>query len=98
MSHIFTVKDEPLSIQGLFEDMVWETRTLLCFSAASPFLWVWQSMVGTQPSSGIEGGFITKVPSPETTAPREGLYLMAFVRKQELAQISISTEQAKVPC
>lgn len=39
------------------------------------------------------------IPSPETTtAPREGLYLMACVRKQELAQISISTEQAKMPC
>lgn len=77
---------------------VWDTRSLLCFSEASPFLWVWQSMVDTQPSSDIEGGFIPMVPSPETTVPREGLYLMACMRKQELAQISISTEQAKVSC
>lgn len=37
------------------------------------------------------------VPS-QSTAPRERLYLMACVRKQELAQISISAEQAKVSC
>lgn len=55
-------------------------------------------MEGTQPSSDTEGGFRPVVPSPETAAPREGLHLMAFVRKQELAQISISTEQAKVAC
>lgn len=38
------------------------------------------------------------VPSPETTAPGEGLYPEACVRKQVLAEVSISAEQTKVPC